>query len=76
MNWHRGNADTRKRILEHRKAFRVLWKNFVIAAEQCAALGEGNAFELLRSCAYWHDRSVRSFIKRHDMTEDHFDGCM
>ena len=40
LNWHRGDSDTRKRILEHRKVFRVLWKNFVIAADQCAALGE------------------------------------
>ena len=76
LNWHRGNADTRKRILEHRKVFRILWKNFVIAAEQCAALGGGIAFEWPRSCAYWHDRSVRSFIKRHNLTEIQFDGCM
>ena len=76
LNWHRGNADTRRKILEHRKTFRVLWKNFVIAAEQCAALGGGIAFEWPRSCAYWHDRSVRSFIKRHNLTEIQFDGCM
>ena len=39
LNWHRSNADTRRKILEHRKTFRALWKNFVFAAEQCAALG-------------------------------------
>ena len=76
VNWHRGNADTRRNILEHRKVFRVLWRNFVIVAEQCVALGGGVAFEWPRSCAYWHDRSVRSFIKRHDMIEVQLDGCM
>ena len=45
MHWHRGDADTRRKILEHRKIFRALWKNFVIASEQCIALGGGLAFE-------------------------------
>ena len=76
MNWHRGNADTRRNILEHRKKFLVLWRNFVIAAEQCVALGGGIAFEWPRNCAHWHDRSVRSFIKCHNMTEVQLDGCM
>ena len=76
MNWHRGNADTRRNILEHRRVFRVLWRNFVIVAEQCVALGGGVAFEWPRSCAHWHDRSVRSFIKRHEMAEVRLDGCM
>ena len=48
----------------------------MIVAEQCIALGGGIAFEWPRSCAYWHDRSVRSFIKRHNLTEVQFDGCM
>ena len=48
----------------------------MFAAEQCAAIGGGIAFEWPRSCAYWHDRSVRSFIKRHDLTKVQFDGCM
>ena len=69
LNWHRGNAATKEKILEHRMVFRALWKNFVIAAEQCFALGGGIAFEWPCSCAYWHDRSVRSFIKRHNLTE-------
>ena len=76
LNWHRGDANTRRKILEHRRIFRVLWKNFVIAAEQCIALEGGVAFEWPRGCTYWHDRSVRSFIKRHNLTEIQFDGCM
>ena len=58
------------------EVFRVLWRNFVIVAEQCVALGGGVAFEWPRSCAYWRDRGVQSFIKRQDMTEVQFDGCM
>ena len=42
----------------------------------CCTWGGGIAFEWPRSGAYWHDRSVRSFIKRHDLTEIQFDGCM
>ena len=76
LNWYRGNAETRGRILQHRKIFRVLWRNFVIVAERCVALGGGIAFEWPRSCAYWHDHSVRSFIRRNKLTKVHFDGCM
>ena len=76
LNWHRGNADTRRNILEHRRIFRVLWRNFVIVAERCIALGGGVAFEWPRSCTYWHNRSVRSFITRHNLAKVHFDGCM
>ena len=45
-------------------------------AERCIALDGGVAFEWPRSCAYWHDRSVKSVIRRHNLTEVHFDGCM
>ena len=76
LNWHRGNADTKENILEHRKVVRALWKNFVIAAEQCVALGGGVAFEWPRICAYWRDRSVRSFIKRHNLLEIQLNRCM
>ena len=76
MNLYRGNADTRRKILNHRKIFRVLWRNFVIAAERCIALGGGVAFEWPRTCTYWHNRSVRAFITRHKLAEVNFDGCM
>ena len=62
LNLHRGNADTRRNILEHRRIFRVLWRNFVIVAERCIALGGGVAFEWPRSCSYWHNRGLRAFI--------------
>ena len=45
LNWHRGNADTRTNILEHRKTFRVLWKNFGSPRSGALHLGE----ELLSS---------------------------
>ena len=76
LNWHRGDAVTRRKIMGHRKVFRVLWRNFVIVAERCFALGGGVAFEWPRSCAYCHDRSVKAFIRRHNLAEVHFDGCM
>ena len=64
LNLHRGNAATRRKILDHRKVFRVLWRNFVTVAERCIALGGGVAFEWPRTCTYWHNRSVRAFIER------------
>ena len=76
LNLHRGNAATRRKILDHRKVFRVLWRNFVTVAERCVALGGGVAFEWPRTCAYWHNRSVRAFIERHKLAEIQFDGCM
>ena len=36
----------------------------------------GVAFEWPCGCTYWHDRRVRSFIKRDNLTEIQFDGCM
>ena len=76
LNWHRGNADTRAKILEHRRIFEILWRNFVIVAKRCLALGGGVAFEWPRNCDYWGYQRVRTFLERHKFGKVHFDGCM
>ena len=76
LNWHHGNAETRETIKHHRRVFRVLWRHFVQVAEHCLAVGGGIAFERPGGCAYWREREVQSFMKRHKLTEVQYDGCM
>jgi hypothetical protein len=73
-NWGRGEA-TRSRIREHRRKFRLIWRNFAKVAAACRANGGRIAIEWPRRCEYWRWPSIQRFLKVYDLAPFVFDGC-
>ena len=74
LNWHLGPA-TRGKIRAHWAIFHKLWANFMLVAQACRANGGSISFEWPRRCAYWHKRSVKTFMREYGIQEHHLDGC-
>ena len=75
LNWYLG-PKTRNKIREHRRIFRVLWRNFVTVADRCRANGGRIAIEWPRAYLYWRDRHVKAAVSRWGLQSFNFDGCM
>jgi hypothetical protein len=55
--------------------FRVLWGNFVIAAEAVIDIDGIVAIEWPERCKYWLDPRVGGFLKKHQFDQSVFHGC-
>ncbi len=75
LNWGRGQA-TQDKIIGHRVIFEKLWRNFVKVAAACTANGGHIAIEWPRSCSYWSHKSVQTFLRKSNLINYDFDGCM
>ena len=76
VNLARHGKSTRKKVLQHRKTFREIWKCFEVVADECISSGGKIAIEWHRSCLYWHFKPVKKFIEKHSLLKTRFDGCM
>ena len=52
-----------------------LWASFEIIAHHVLASGGRIAIEWPASCAYWHDKRVRAFVKAYHLEKARCRGC-
>lgn len=71
----RGNPETVRKIEEHWKLYRRLWKSFVSVARQAIGRGATVVIEWPKACSYWRDSRVQQFVQKHSLTGAVVDGC-
>ena len=52
-----------------------LWTSFEVVAYHVLRTGGRVAIEWPASCAYWHDKRVRAFVKAHKLDKARCRGC-
>ncbi len=75
-NFHKGSYKTKRKIANHWKLFRAIWKSFVIIAEKVMKLGGCVVNEWPRECEYWRQDQVKEWLSKHNYLASDFDGCM
>jgi len=75
INLKRG-PETVAKIKLHWALFHRLWAAFEIVASHALSVGARVFIEWPRRCAYWRDKRVVAFLRKHGFTFADFDGCV